>query len=171
MSAISPPVNRIRYLRAAILLRTLVTMIYSRYLKFRPAKKTLAIRQWRRRHDLLPSYQQAPKGRSHLSPTYLYHHTKRANGRSSPARRSPKVGIPILQPSLQNIRASSSRLPSNSRKKLGPHVRQALALKASTSYQPDDSHQQMKNVGDQRLQGSSTVIEPGTSSVTKTKVC
>jgi len=108
---------------------------------------------------------------SSISDLSLPPHKKGKMAAVAPARRSPKVGIPILQPSLQNIRASSSRLPSNSRKKLGPHVRQALALKASTSYQPDDSHQQMKNVGDQRLQGSSTVIEPGTSSVTKTKVC
>jgi hypothetical protein len=91
----------------------------------------------------------------------------------APVRRSPKLGVPILQPSRQNVRASSSRLPSNpyyGRKKHGPHIRQALALKASTSRQPGDSQQQIKDVGDQRIQGTSAVIEPGTSSVTKTKV-
>jgi hypothetical protein len=91
----------------------------------------------------------------------------------APVRRSPKLGVPVLQPSRQNVRASSSRLPSNpyyGRKRLGPHIRQALALNAPTSRQPDDSHQQVKDVGDQRTQGTSTVIEPGTSSVTKTKV-
>ncbi|KIM82197.1 hypothetical protein PILCRDRAFT_785620 [Piloderma croceum F 1598] len=71
---------------------------------------------------------------------------------AAPVRGSPKYGVPILQ---------------SSRKRLGPHIRQALALKAPTSRQPDDSHQQINNVGDQRTQGTPAVIEPGRSSVTK----
>jgi hypothetical protein len=93
-----------------------------------------------------------------------------------PVRRSSKPGVPMLQPTTCNNSAASSAttLLSSPRRRtrLGPHIRQALALKGkaieepSTSnvlnypQQPDDSHKLIIFAGDQK---PSKTLKPGAS--------
>ena len=101
---------------------------------------------------------------------------KRGKTAPFPVRRSSKPGVPILQPTTCNNGAASSAttLLSSPRRRtrLGPHIRQALALKEkaieepSTSnvpnypQQPDDSHKPIIFAGDQR---PSKTLKPGAS--------